>query len=155
MTIHDIFLFSINKSNYGYTSSQHDILLNNITYKSQPIDKTSAIEQSDNPLKMDAYFDVKSGSELAEFILNPPSNQTVKVKIMRLKTGGELRTIFTGRLMSGVYDNGWVKVGLEPVYTEMHSNGLTESVTRQCRYSLGNRKCGVIITKKLLLYQHV
>lgn len=145
MRVIDLYWITVGDSQHYYTSSQTNIKHDGHTWISQGIDHTGAIEQTSDPLKMSTSFDVAAGSAIASIALNPPLNTPVKLRILRLEGDDPVKTIFTGRIISGNYESGWVSVELEPLYSELNTNGLCESVTRQCRYALGSRKCGVAL----------
>ncbi|KLV09566.1 hypothetical protein ABT56_00305 [Photobacterium aquae] len=129
---------------WRYTSCQRDVLANGYHWQSHVIDRDASIEQSDDPLRADTEFRVEAGSELANLALNPPLNTAPKVTIYRSEDGGRtVYAVFAGRLMAGVWDEGFVTVELEAVHTELQVTGLNETIAPQCRYELGSRKCGV------------
>ncbi|MDO6497319.1 phage BR0599 family protein [Photobacterium sanguinicancri] len=127
-----------------FTSHQFDVLYKGLNWQSHVIERGGSIEQSDDPLRSDAAFEVAAGSPLANLALNPPLSTAPKVSILRSEDGGKtFFTVFAGRLMAGVWNDGFVAVELEAVHTELQVTGLKETVTPQCRFALGSRKCGV------------
>ncbi|WP_407546556.1 phage BR0599 family protein [Vibrio parahaemolyticus] len=145
MQIVDLYKLTVGSTQFYFTSAQHDIEYDVIVWKTQPINHTGAIEQTNDPLKMDTSFDVQAGTTFADIALNPPANFPVKLEILRLENSKTAKSIFTGRIVSGTYSDGWVQVDIEPLYTELNTNGLYEGATRQCRYIVGSRKCGVTL----------
>lgn len=138
----ELFFLESTSNVWRYTSSQDDLDYQNATWLSQKIDHDQSIEQSDNPLKTTTGFKVASGEPLANLILNTSPNESIKIKIHRFEQGKYV-VVFSGRIVGGTYNDGWVNVELVPIYTDMQATGLSEGVTRQCRYELGSRKCAV------------
>ncbi|WP_299022481.1 phage BR0599 family protein [uncultured Photobacterium sp.] len=128
---------------WRFTSNQRDVLANGYNWRTHVIARDASIEQSDDPLRADTSFEVAAGSELANLALNPPLNIAPRVTILRSEDGRTFHTVFAGRLMAGVWNDGFVTVELEAVHTELQVTGLNETVTPQCRYELGCRKCGI------------
>ncbi|WP_135456748.1 phage BR0599 family protein [Vibrio echinoideorum] len=142
----ELFFFDSASNVWRYTSSQDDITYKNATWVSQKIDHDQSIEQSNNPLKTTTGFKVAAGEVLANLILNLPPNQSMKIKIHRFEQGKYV-VVFSGRVVGGTYNDGWITVELVPIYTDLQATGLNEGMTRQCRYALGSRKCGAQITR--------
>lgn len=147
MQVTDLYWLTVGNTHHYYTSAQTDITFDNKLWVSQAIDHTGAIEQTDDPLKMDTAFEVAAGTNIANLALNPPANFAVTLQLLRIEGDAPAKVIFTGNIISGVYEKGWVTVELAPLYNALNSNGLHEAVTRQCRYILGSRKCGVALER--------
>ncbi|MDX1301181.1 phage BR0599 family protein [Photobacterium sp.] len=138
----ELYQIEIQADVWRFTSSQSDVLYKGFNWQSHAIERGASIEQSDDPLRADTSFEVSAGSTLANIALNPPLNVAPKITILRSEDGLTFYTVFAGRLMAGVWNDGFVSVELEAVHTELQITGLTETVTPHCRYSLGSRKCG-------------
>nr|WP_086937500.1 phage BR0599 family protein [Thaumasiovibrio occultus] len=144
MTVTELYQVSVFDDVWRFTSAQQDCQVDGLQWLSQPIHRSATIEQSSDPLKVDTNFEVAAGCELAALVLNPPLNIAPTLTIRRREITG-WRTVFTGRIVAGVWNEGWVKVELEPVQTQMQVTGLVEVVSPLCRYDLGSRKCGVTV----------
>lgn len=144
MAVIELYKTEVHNEVWRYTSHQNDVLYDGMNWSAHAIERGNGIEQSDNPLRADTAFEVAAGSDLANLALNPPLNVAPKITILRSEDGRQFYTVFAGRIMAGVWNDGFVSVELEAVHTELQITGLTETVTPQCRYSLGSRKCGHI-----------
>ncbi|WP_087022386.1 phage BR0599 family protein [Thaumasiovibrio subtropicus] len=140
----ELYRVQIGNEEWLFTSAQADVVYQGRRWATQPIERSGNIEQSDDPLKVETSFDVAAGSELADIALNPPLNIAPKLTILRSEGLG-YETVFTGRIMAGVWNEGWVKVEVAPVQTELQVTGLVEVVSPQCRYTPGSRKCGLTL----------
>ncbi|PKF48852.1 phage BR0599 family protein [Enterovibrio nigricans] len=145
MAVTELYEIQIHRDLWRFTSAQRDTRYQGELYQNVPISRDSAIEQSSDPLKCETSFSVRSGNKLAELALNPPLNVAPKVTIKRTENGQNYLTVFSGRLVAGKWDDGWVTVELEPVHTELQVTGLNETIPPLCRYSLGSRKCGRVL----------
>jgi hypothetical protein len=145
-TINDLFFLTVGDREYYFTAAQSDVVYEGKTWISQPIEHYQSIEQSSDPLKVSSAFNVAAGSDLAQLILSPPLNEAIKIRIWRNNLADDYVAIFNGRIVSGMYNAGWIQTMLQPIYTDLLVPGLSESVTRQCRYHLGSRKCGAHVT---------
>ncbi|ELR65837.1 hypothetical protein C942_00924 [Photobacterium marinum] len=156
MVVIELYQIELHDEVWRFTSNQSDVLANGYHWQSHMIARDASIEQSDDPLRADTSFEVAAGSELANLALNPPLNVAPRVTILRSEDGGRVfYTVFAGRLMAGVWNDGFVTVELEAVHTELQVTGLTETITPQCRYSLGSRKCGVLEKPRVVIIERV
>ncbi|MGF1727218.1 phage BR0599 family protein [Photobacterium nomapromontoriensis] len=143
MAVIELYKIEIHHEVWYFTSHQQDVMVNGIHWRAHVIERDASIEQSDDPLRADTSFEVAAGSELADLALNPPLNIAPRVTILRSEDGSTFYTVFAGRLMAGVWNEGFVTLELEAVHTELQVTGLNETITPLCRYALGCRKCGV------------
>lgn len=134
----ELFRFSREAQVFLYTSADRDIIFNNETYTSIPIEREE-FEQTQDLAKSTVRINLDGAQLLPRLYIATSPSQSIGLTIFSGHEGdpaNEIIAIWKGRIISLSHANNRARIDAESIITSLRRNGLRRLYQRNCPYQL-------------------
>ena len=142
----ELYTFAREGATWRYTSGDRDVVLLGNTYAARAL-RRSDIESTNEKARLGLRITAPRFLEVADLYRVAPPTQAVTLVLQQYHAGdGEVATLWTGRILSVLFQGLQAEIALEPLYTSIRRIGLRRLYQRQCAHVLYGPACRVVRT---------
>jgi uncharacterized phage protein (TIGR02218 family) len=128
---------------WRYTSADRDVTVSSQVYTARPIVR-SEIESTHEKARLGMTLTVPRTLDVVELFRVAPPTQAVTCIVQKYHEGdAEVATIWSGRILSVIFEGVAARMQMEPIFTSIRRIGLRRLYQRQCPHVLYGPACKV------------
>lgn len=144
---YELYVFSLGPLRFNYTSADHDIVINSVTFLSTFALSRTSLGQSTEVLKSNLQISMGGDCDVALLFRVQPPSTMVTVKLYQLVDDDPSvlpGIVWMGRITQAEWANNTCTLTADPSYSALQRMGLRRCWQLSCPHALYGNECGAL-----------